>query len=43
MQVKKKYPFNPDTYLGHRGPDELINVTGMVLLRVCMAEHVQHA
>jgi hypothetical protein len=26
--LKEKYPFNPDTYLGHRGPDELETVTG---------------
>ena len=25
---KEKYPFNPDTYLGWRGPDELETVTG---------------
>lgn len=26
--MKTKYPFNPDSYLGHRGPDELETVTG---------------
>ena len=26
--MKLKYPFNPDTYLGHRGADELETVTG---------------
>ena len=28
-EVKERYPFNPDSYLGHRGPDELQRVTGM--------------
>ncbi|KAK9908386.1 hypothetical protein WJX75_007121 [Coccomyxa subellipsoidea] len=27
-EVKAQWPFNPDTYLGHRGPDELETVTG---------------
>lgn len=27
-EVKTAYPFNPDSYLGHRGPDELETVTG---------------
>jgi hypothetical protein len=27
-EVKKQWPFNPDSYLGHRGPDELETVTG---------------
>jgi hypothetical protein len=27
-EVKERYPFNPDTYLGWRGPDELETVTG---------------
>ena len=26
--VKERYPFNPETYLGWRGPDELETVTG---------------
>lgn len=26
--VKAQWPFNPDSYLGHRGPDELETVTG---------------
>ena len=28
QKVKTAYPFNPDSYLGHRGPDELETVTG---------------
>ena len=28
--MKLQYPFNPDTYLGHRGADELQTVTGMM-------------
>ena len=32
MQVLQQYNFNPDTYLGYRGPDELIDVTGMPFL-----------
>jgi len=31
-KVKTKYPFNPDSYLGHRGPDELETVTGRCVL-----------
>lgn len=27
-EEKEQYPFNPDTYLGYRGPDELESVTG---------------
>ena len=27
---KEKWPFNPDSYLGHRGSKELESVTGMV-------------
>lgn len=27
-EVKAQWPFNPDSYLGHRGPDELETVTG---------------
>jgi hypothetical protein len=29
--VKEQWPFNPDTYLGHRGSAELETVTGMFL------------
>ena len=27
-EAKGQYPFNPDSYLGWRGPDELETVTG---------------
>ena len=30
-EEKEKYPFNPDTYLGYRGPDELETVTGTLV------------
>jgi hypothetical protein len=33
-EVKAKYPFNPDSYLGWRGPDELETVTGAAAMHV---------
>ena len=31
---KTKWPFNPDTYLGHRGSQELETVTGVFAIVV---------
>lgn len=31
-----QWPFNPDSYLGYRGPDELQTVTGAVCVCVCV-------
>ena len=28
QEFKTQWPFNPDSYLGYRGPDELETVTG---------------
>lgn len=28
QEYKTQWPFNPDSYLGYRGPDELETVTG---------------
>ena len=35
-ETKTRYPFNPDSYLGHRGPDELETVTGEGSAGGCM-------
>lgn len=31
QEFKTQWPFNPDSYLGYRGPDELETVTGALL------------
>lgn len=36
QEFKTQWPFNPDSYLGYRGPDELETVTG-ALLQWCSA------
>jgi hypothetical protein len=39
--VKQQYPFNADTYLGYRGPDELIDVTGTGIPRHACSQQRQ--
>ena len=36
QEFKEQWPFNPDSYLGYRGPDELETVTGEGWVAGCM-------
>ncbi len=41
-EQKSRWPFNPDTYLGWRGPDELETVTGNRLWEWYSIGHFGH-